>query len=541
MRHVSVGVLLAASALFATGVIVGMHASSHRIVGILRDNASAGASAVTTAVSSPTVRAPAPAPEVPLPAPRLAGSSLFANHGKDVLSSWARPASAHVCSGGTPIEVFHGADHTAPQRFMAPEKRSCVFRNLCWNGGEFVYFRDPAHPLPFEYSNAAGPQFAPPSPLLALGQMLDKYEYRDWISLSMVDGPIPASYSMADGVGADGEPTVHLLVASSSMNNIGHELADSVWPAFGTLLETRMLALDNQVVVMEKGAEPYGSFASLSQRPPVKLGAIPAQTCFPWAVAGNGGRGLPSPPLPSLFSWSAMQSFVFQRYGLPHGALEVPVRAHAAAAAAAARVPADASPADGLRIVIRHKTGRHTFTNFDELVGELRRCYPSADVALVDPETLSFEEELRLIANATVYITPGGGGSFTAPFLSRNAILIIAAACWPGTAAGLGADTAVGLGIDKNNPCQAPSPAGVCCMQVERHVWSNWQYIHTEYLTYLGPVDAMRRDPAATHENFEALSWNYPANPATVMEIIDRRLFVSRGIAASNCTPPSGK
>jgi hypothetical protein len=438
--------------------------------------------------------------QAPTPAVRNAGAQLFANHGKDVLSSWARPATAHVCSGGAPIEIFHGADHTAPQRFMSPEKRSCVFRNLCWSGSEFVYFRDPVHPLPFEHSNAAGGLFAPPAPLLAYGQKFDKDDERNWLHLTVADGPIPASYRMATGAGADGEPTVHVLVGASWLDNIGHELADSVWPAFGTLLDTRMLALDNQVVIVGEPLKSFGSHAGLSQRPPMSLAGVPPQTCFPWAVAGNGGRGLPSPPLPSLFSWAAMQSFVFQRYGLAHSAL------------GAATSTSEAAVDNGgqLHIVIRLKTSRHTFTNYDELVAGLQRCYPSASVSLFIPGTLSFEEELRLLARAAVYITPGGGGSFTAPFLSRNAVLVLGAACWPAAAAA----------------CQAPTLEGACCVQIERHVWSNWQYIHTEILTYLGPTSAMVRDPA---DGLEPLRWNYPASLPALVELINRGLFLSRG------------
>ena len=502
--------VFAACALLAVGIVVGYCSAPQHVNGGVTVRRGGGGDGGGGTCGNASASAQPPPPCV------AAGAApLFANHGKDVLSSWARPASAHVCSGGAPIEVFHGADHTAPQRFMPPEKRSCVFRNLCWSGSEFVYFRDAAHPLPFEHSNVAGAVLAPPSPLLAYGQKFATDDARDWLRLTVADGPIPASYSAAAGAGADGEPTVHVLVGASWLDNIGHELADSVWPAFGTLLETRMLALDNQVVIVGEPLQSFGSHAALSQRPPVSLASVPPQTCFPWAVAGNGGRGLPSPPLPSLFSWAAMQSFVFQRYGLPHGAL-----------GAAAPAGEAASDDDGLlRIVVRYKEGRHTFPNYDELVAGLRRCYPAAAVSLISPDKLSFEEELRVLARAAVYITPGGGGSFTAPFLSRNAVLVLGAACWPAAAAA----------------CQAPTPEGACCVQIERHVWSNWQYLHMEFLTYLGPTSAMVRDPA---DGLETLRWNYPASLPALVELINRGLFLSRGEEAlaaafsSSCIAP---
>ena len=429
-------------------------------------------------------------------------SSFYANHGKDLLSAWTHRASAHVCNGGTPVEVFHGADHTSQQRFMTPEKRSCVFRNLCWSGNNFVYFKDAAYPIPFEHSNSMGPIFEPPAPLLSYGQKFADDISRDWMRIAVEDGPIPESYKIANDTGVDNEPIVHVLVAASWLENIGHELADSVWPAFGTMMETRMLALDNQVVLFGTPDHAYGSHDCLSKRPSLNIAQYPAQTCFSWAVAGNGGRGLPSPPLPSLFSWSLMQDFVFARYGYQHAALS----------------PATFQ-AEDFRIVVRYKIDRHSFTNYDALMSGLRCCYPGADVVLFNPENFTFSEEIRFLSSASVYITPGGGGSFTAPFLSRNAVVIIAAACWPGTVLA----------------CATPTPEGACCVQVERHVWSMWQYMHVFYYTYDGPIARMVRQESS---GFEPLLWNYPVHIPSLVSLIDKGLHLRSGFVASerNCT-----
>ena len=426
--------------------------------------------------------------------------ALYKNHGQDILLSWKEQSSAHVCSGGTPIEVFHGTDHLAGQVFMSPAKRSCVFRNLCWNFGgsglpEMIYFRGDERPLPFEYSNAHGPLFDPPSPLLVMGQLFDKDDSRTWLTLRIMNGSIPESYTMAP---AD---SIHIISANQYLENIGHELADGVWPIFNTMLETRMLALDNQLVFLDNARKSFGVHESLSQRPIKYVSDFPDQVCFPWAIAGTGGRGLPSPSLPSLFSWSLMQDFVFKRYDLPFSALSV-----------LGAVDGDKRAAEDLHIVVRHKPDSHSFTNYDDIMLELKRCYPSAKLSLLKPEALSFAEEVRVLASASVYITPGGGGSFTAPFLPRNAVLIIGAACWPGQTPG--------------HACQSPSATGVCCFQVERHVWSNWQYLHVSYYNFAGPASAIVRSNSCC---FEELLWNYPVNMTELGALIDRGLFLAKG------------
>lgn len=461
------------------------------------------------AVPTPSAAA-AVAPPPRAPPSNDAADAFFANHGKDLLSAWSLRASAHVCSGGTPIEVFHGADHSAPQSFLAPEKRSCVFRNLCWSGNEFVYYRDPAHPIPFEYSNTAGAVFAPPAPLLATGQKVAVSESREWLQLAVVDGPIPDAYVFADAAAAADAP-VHILVTASYYDNIGHELADSVWPAFGTMLETRMLGLDNQVVLIGAPQVYYGAHETLSRRPVIHMGDVPAQTCFAWTIAGNGGRGLPSPPLPSLQSWSLMHDFAYGRYGWP--------RAAAGAAARLSSGSARRAQGEKLHIVVRYKPERHSFTNYDALMASLAAHYPSANITLLKPEELDFAAELQILSQASVYITPGGGGAFTAAYLPRNAVVIFAAACWPSAA----------------EACAAPTPSGVCCFQVERHIWSNWQYLHAAYYNYVGAAGDMVRQEGG---GFEPLKWNYPVAIDELLKMVQRGLYLSKGVEMAAAPSP---
>ena len=83
-----------------------------------------------------------------------------------------------------------------------------------------------------------------------------------------------------------------------------------------------------------------------------------------------------------------------------------------------------------INIVIRHKTKRHAILNEQALADHLSDRYnPRVYVKVLDFETLSPEEEVYAMSNATIFITPMGGGSFDANLMQDNAVVIFTEPC----------------------------------------------------------------------------------------------------------------
>jgi hypothetical protein len=76
------------------------------------------------------------------------------------------------------------------------------------------------------------------------------------------------------------------------------------------------------------------------------------------------------------------------------------------------------------RIVItKKKKGQfqRSIYNLNELVDFLELTYPDIPIQVVDWSSMSIEEQLQLLLNTTILVTPAGGVSMTAPFLPRGA------------------------------------------------------------------------------------------------------------------------
>ena len=442
--------------------------------------------------------------------------SAYRNYGKDVLASWSNAdASAHVCLGSSPPDINGGADKFGPQKFMTAASRKCVFRNLCWSGSRFEYFRG-ADPLPFEHSNSAGDVYDPPDPLLDLSND-DAFRKGDFLRVTAVDGAIPSHYTRTD------PDTVHVIAVGrffrqgEKHGNIGHEFGDSTWVVFNTMLDTGMLSTDNQVVYFDMDGrhavlEGARTADMLSSRPLASMQSFPGPTCFSWAAAGSGARYLFSPSLPTAAAWRAMHDFVYARFGLDGGPRRL---AESQADAAAASPP--------IRILVRYKDHRHTFSNYPQIIADLQRCFPSSSVELYDPGnvTNTFHAEFLELSRTDVYITPGGGGSFMAPFLPVNSAVIFGAACWPSVA---GATEGV---------CSNPTPGGACCVQVERFLWSALPYLHVSYYNYMGAVTELRRQPGVPANG--VLDFDYPVDTARLTKLVKRALQLSKGRTFSDC------
>jgi hypothetical protein len=441
---------------------------------------------------------------------------MYQNYGKDMLAFWSDTnSSAHVCVGSSPPDINNGANIFGPQQFMTATSRKCVFRNLCWSGSRFEYFRG-ANPLSFEHSNSAGDVYDVPSPLLDLSDE-DAFHLGDFLRVTAVNGSIPSHYVRTDS------ETVHIIAVGRFYRqwepffNIGHEFADSTWVIFNTMLDTGMLAADNQIVYFDMDGQPASLVGvrttdMLSSRPLANMQSFPGPMCFSWAAAGSGARYLFTPTLPTSAAWRAMHDFVYARYGL-NGGPGQQLSASQADAAAAASPPA--------RILVRYKDRRHSFSNYPQIIAELQRCFPSVEVMLYDPgnATNTFHAEFLEISRTDVYITPGGGGSIMAPFLRVNSAVIFGAACWPST--------------DAEGVCSNPTPGGACCVQMERFLWSALPYLHVSYYNYMGAAADLVRKPDMPC--CSVLDFDYPVKTLRLVKLVERALRLSKGRSNSIC------
>jgi hypothetical protein len=64
-----------------------------------------------------------------------------------------------------------------------------------------------------------------------------------------------------------------------------------------------------------------------------------------------------------------------------------------------------------------NKTFKRDIANFAEVVAFLKKTYPTIDVIEIDYAKLSIQQQLELMMNITVFISPAGGVSMMAPFL----------------------------------------------------------------------------------------------------------------------------
>ena len=163
-------------------------------------------------------------------------------------------------------------------------------------------------------------------------------------------------------------------------------------------------------------------------------------------------------------------------------------------------------------IVRKKRDGRHTFTNHALLVEFLRARYPKLIVWELDPPGTSFKEEMdNVLFRAAVYITPGGGGSFTLPYLRSGATAIVGSFCWrfnPGQRNGQG----------------VPDGTAVQCRQLDRHLWALIPNIHIRYYSYKGPASEIIHLNGPLPNYMPELDYSYPVDLQVMGRMVDKAL-----------------
>jgi hypothetical protein len=75
------------------------------------------------------------------------------------------------------------------------------------------------------------------------------------------------------------------------------------------------------------------------------------------------------------------------------------------------------------KVVVIEKHGRRTWLNYPEVRDHIEAKY-GVETLLVNPADLTVAEQLALLDETTVLVTPPGGVSFSSPFLRKSAVAI---------------------------------------------------------------------------------------------------------------------
>jgi hypothetical protein len=428
--------------------------------------------------------------------------------------------STHFCSGGSAPEVFW----TTTFKPTDWTQRSCVFRNLVWNGiDSFVYYFDPARKAIWDFEQGSG---RPVSGGEMNATLLETMLYG--VKFTFEAGPIPSNVERADSGHPYDDQSAFVLATPGEVanyDNIGHVLGDFVWPLFSRLAHMRMLSVDNQILyhpplVWHKSHPPKNEgdivgesfLQAMTTRPVQRLADHARPTRFHLLHAG---RSLPfhitaKSPFHSGILGALVKDHTFRVMGLWEP------------------LPRNPRP----MIAVRLKPDRHRILNSDELADHLRGRYPGAEVVVFAAEDFKRRslEELRFMSTLDVYITPEGGGSFTLAYMRDGATAIMANPCWPGTTK-----------VPPSNGGSEHNETGqkVHCVRIENFIWDTLPHIHKLYYSPLEPTPAAAGlvvDARGRWLYFPQLDYSYPVQIDQMDVLVDAALRRS-GFAAHAVGP----
>jgi hypothetical protein len=156
------------------------------------------------------------------------------------------------------------------------------------------------------------------------------------------------------------------------------------------------------------------------------------------------------------------------------------------------------------QIIVTMKTEKkfkRDIANLDEVVKFLRDTYPTIETKVVDFAKLTIKEQLELMMNTTIYITPAGGVSMMAPFLPVGAHAIF-------------------MDFHVTHPMYgfAKGESG----SMEGAFWNHWAHIKRDYYQ----VRKEGEDYVFDHKGAKDARWfaSIIVKPARLKEIVDAAL-----------------
>ena len=316
------------------------------------------------------------------------------------------------CIGGHIYPGLHDTDHMS-----GTHARTCYLQNVCFNAlEELVLYSDPSLPSP-PLSVSNGIYVDLPYEWVSLRRYEKPHRYR---SARVLRQPIPNDVVWASAA-------VHVLYHQYWPENFGHVLGDDVYPAWQILHRFGLMRNDVQMLAWKpcwfSGFTPDSDAAQRACRITKELFAVFSSR--PWEhlkdfidhsrnVSGSQPASRAVVCVERLVMGHALQGMGWQGANWPHF-MNAFVRGF----------PADVQKLrpSKMQILVIKKTNRRKITNFDEMVLHLQDTL-GVNVVALEPDKLALVDQVRIVRQFPVLITPCGGISFISPFLYPGSSVI---------------------------------------------------------------------------------------------------------------------
>jgi hypothetical protein len=282
---------------------------------------------------------------------------------------------------------------------VPPAHRTCMFTNVCWSGKSLTYYTGGIDRIrSFDSGDLSGVGLFPED-FMTINYVGEE------LPIDVRDEQIPADAVWHDApVAAYYEPFIP--------GNFGHYLLEELYPVYLAQRTFGVLGRDVQVVYTVTCARWPSCVAMnaawlrlLSTRASWEL-MPPTPVCFSALLLGTnawaGERPFGEPQTGRGSTVSDFRDYAIRSLGLDPD-----------------RVPLRHS------IVVLEKTCcRRMVTNLNDTVAVIRREFPGVPCRVVRPAELSAAEQVDLMLDTTVLVTPEGGISYVALFLARGSAAV---------------------------------------------------------------------------------------------------------------------
>eukprot|EP01116_Phalansterium_solitarium_P016364 TRINITY_DN3794_c0_g1_i2.p1 TRINITY_DN3794_c0_g1~~TRINITY_DN3794_c0_g1_i2.p1 ORF type:complete len:525 (-),score=87.76 TRINITY_DN3794_c0_g1_i2:25-1599(-) len=392
--------------------------------------------------------------------------------------------SSHWCVGGVPQELYiSGAHDLAPPYPEDPRRRTCIFRNICYQNGDYLYYGNPQTVVPWEHKARTDPVYHPPTGAASLVSLNSDLWWRSavspanrrygffrgnmWTPKFKFNQTIPeeAVFTASEGLTVVyapnlpwnfgvtlGDDLLSLYIVAQTwglldmpISLITTESCESLEPD-GLGRVERCRRLQNKVLALLSDQEPlhaaHDTLASATSRP----------VCWPLLLVGLPPHGYHNDLNHKADHFSQFRDWVLRKVDVTCGHAPTPLTG------------------DTPVITLVKASGVLRFENHDELLAHLTQKYTQFKVVELSPDALSMRDEVLAMQRTTILIAPPGAAGFGAFFLPNAAAAIFGAYC-----------TYCELNVVDNTT--------VCCRRMDNHLWSFVPYFQSfHYLPRNGNV-----------------------------------------------------